>query len=375
MIPWSIMTALVGCSITFYLFVRYVWLLHLSPVITGFLLIVFLIAGCFPLLAYYSFEAVLGKYYPLWRYTMYFIFIGCVILMVLTMTSDVLGFIAYKAGWLATPPFSHEFALRFNLITMIAALLITVYSLYEGVKVPPVKEVSIASGKITTDKKIVLLTDIHIHRVINPEKVRQIVGRVNALEPDIILLAGDIIDDDMGRIADTANLLGKLKAKNGIYFVSGNHEFYAGYRDSLVTMKKLGFKTVENSGVDLGDVFVAGIPDWRTARRIGLIVAPETAFARAKPEQFRILLSHTPFDTGAGNLFDLVVSGHTHGGQIFPFHILSALSNKYLAGLYDLDDGAKIYVSRGAGQWGPQMRFLAPSEITLIKLTHQNKEK
>ena len=375
MIPWSIMTALVGCSITFYLFIRYVLLLHLSPVATGILLIMFLIMGCFPLLAYYSFEQFLGKYYPLWRYTMYFVFIGCVILMVLTMALDISGFIAYKAGWLTTPPFSHGFALRFNLITIIAALLITVYSLYEGMKVPAVKEVSIASEKITTDKKIALLTDIHIHRVINPDKVRKIVEHTNALEPDIILLAGDIIDDDMSRISDTAYLLKELKAKGGIYFVSGNHEFYAGYRDSLVTMKKLGFKTVENSGVDLGDIFVAGIPDWRTAYRIGLIVAPKTAFARAKPEQFRILLSHTPFNTGAGELFDLVVSGHTHGGQIFPFHILSALSNKYLSGLYTLDNGGQIYVSRGAGQWGPQMRFLAPSEITLINLTSKNKEK
>lgn len=375
MIPWSIMTALVGCSITFYLFIRYVLLLHLSPVATGILLIMFLIMGCFPLLAYYSFEQFLGKYYPLWRYTMYFVFIGCVILMVLTMALDISGFIAYKAGWLTTPPFSHGFALRFNLITIIAALLITVYSLYEGMKVPAVKEVSIASEKITADKKIVLLSDIHIHRVINPDKVRKIVEHTNALEPDIILLAGDIIDDDMSRISDTAYLLKELKAKGGIYFVSGNHEFYAGYRDSLVTMKKLGFKTVENSGVDLGDIFVAGIPDWRTAYRIGLIVAPETAFARAKPEQFRILLSHTPFDTGAGELFDLVVSGHTHGGQIFPFHILSVLSNKYLSGLYTLDNGGQIYVSRGAGQWGPQMRFLAPSEITLINLTSKNKEK
>ena len=130
MIPWSIMTALVGCSITFYLFIRYIWFLHLSPVVTGILLIVFLVMGCFPLLAYYSFEPVLGKYYPLWRYTMYFIFIGCVILMVLTITLDTCWFIGHKIGWLQSSPFSREFCLRFNWITLFTALLITVYSLY-----------------------------------------------------------------------------------------------------------------------------------------------------------------------------------------------------------------------------------------------------
>ena len=79
-------------------------------------------------------------------------------------------------------------------------------------------------------------------------------------------------------------------------------------------------------------------------------------------------MSHTPVDFGKDNIFDLEVSGHTHGGQIFPFHVLAKLHNRYLAGLYQMENGAQIYVTRGAGQWGPQMRFLAPSEITVIRL-------
>lgn len=372
MIPWSVMTALVGCSITFYLFIRYIWFLHLSPVVTGILLIAFLTMGCFPLFAYYSFEPLLGRFFALWRYIMYFVFVGCVILMVLTIASDTVCLIGYKTGCFRLSPFSYDFCRHFNWIVILAALSITCYSLYEGTKVPDVKEVNIVSDKIKRDRKIVVLTDIHIHRVISRDKVRQIVERTNALAPDVIILSGDIIDDDITKIAQTANLLKGLKAKEGIYFVSGNHEFYAGYRDSLVTMKKFGFKTVENTGFDLGDIFIAGIPDWRTSRRIGLIADTNAAFAKAKPNQFKILASHTPFDMGADNHFDLVVSGHTHGGQIFPFHILTVLANKYLAGLYKMDNDALLYVSRGAGQWGPQMRFLAPSEITLINL--KNKE-
>lgn len=85
-------------------------------------------------------------------------------------------------------------------------------------------------------------------------------------------------------------------------------------------------------------------------------------------------MSHTPADFGKNNAFDLEVSGHTHGGQIFPFHIFTKLYNKYLAGLYETDNDAAIYVSRGSGQWGPQMRFLAPAEITILKLVPENDE-
>lgn len=100
---------------------------------------------------------------------------------------------------------------------------------------------------------------------------------------------------------------------------------------------------------------------------------PDTALAKARDNQFSILMSHTPADFGKDNP-DLIVSGHTHGGQIFPFHILSAWHNKYLAGLYNIGNGSQIYVSRGAGQWGPQMRLLAPSEITLINLTSKKQK-
>ena len=86
-------------------------------------------------------------------------------------------------------------------------------------------------------------------------------------------------------------------------------------------------------------------------------------------------MSHTPADFGKENLFDLEVSGHTHGGQIFPFHIPAKLKNKYLAGKYRMENGAEIYVTRGAGQWGPQMRLLAPSEITVLILKPEKEEK
>ena len=374
MFSWSVMASMVGCTITMYLFIRYVLMSSLSWPIAIILLFVLLLIGCVQPLSSYGFESLLGKYYPLYRYIIYFLFVGCVILAGLTLVCDSLWFVAYKTGLINCSSFSPSVCVKVNWCLIILALLINTYALYEGTKTPNVKELDIYSDKITADKKIVVLSDIHIHRVISSNKVKKIVERTNQLKPDIIILAGDVVDDNINKIGNVVDLLGGLKAKDGVYFVSGNHEFYAGYRDSLVALKKLGFKQIENSGVDLGDISLAGIPDWRTAQRIGLLIRIDAAFAKAKPNQFKILASHTPVSFGKENNFDLQVAGHTHGGQIFPFHILSAWHNKYLSGLYDIENNAKIYVSRGAGQWGPQMRLLAPSEITLINLKPEKKE-
>ncbi len=369
MLSWSVMASMVGCTITLYLFVRFVLLVKLGLFLTITLLFILLLIGCVQPLSSYAFENVFGKFYPLYRYGIYFLFIGCVILAILTMFVDISWLIANKTGLIGIAPMAKEYLPKVNLFLIASALILTVYALYEGTKVPDIKEINITSDKVAENKKIVLLTDIHIHRVINPEKVKKTIEKVNSLDPDIILLAGDIVDDSKDKISDITNLLKKLKAKQGIYFVSGNHEFYAGYRDSLVTLQRLGFKSLENSGIALKDIYIAGIPDWRTAQRIGLIISLDAALKNSTPQQFKILLSHTPVNFGKENNVDLIVSGHTHGGQIFPFHVLSWLQNQYLSGMYNLENDTKLYVSRGAGQWGPQMRLFAPSEITLINLT------
>ena len=368
MFSWSVMASMVGCTITMYLFIRYVLMSSLSWPVAIILLFVLLLIGCVQPLSSYGFEEILGQYYPFYRYMIYFLFVACVILAGLTLVCDSLWFVAYKTGLVNYTSVSKDVCTKVNLILIATALVLAFYALYEGTKVPNVKELDISSAKITKNKKIVVLSDIHIHRVISKNKVKEIVERTNQLEPDVVILAGDVVDDNINKIGDIVDLLGGLRAKDGVYFVSGNHEFYAGYRDSLLALKKLGFRQIENSGVDLGDIYLAGIPDWRTARRIGLLIRLDAALAKAKPNQFKILASHTPANFGNENNFDLQVAGHTHGGQIFPFHILSAWHNKYLAGLYDIENDAQIYVSRGACQWGPQMRLLAPSEITLIKL-------
>ncbi len=364
----AVTTSFLGCLATLFLYFRYVWLWHPGIFINLACLAGLLLAGCIPLLVGYQFENVLGKFYPYYRYGLYFVFIGCVILFTLTLIGDALWLIAHQLGSVGKFPCGREFCKFYNMVLIGSAFFMSCCALYAGTKVPGVKTVEIASSKISEPKTIVFLSDIHIHRTINPEKVAAIVEKANGFNPDLILLGGDVIDDEVAKVGNVTGLLGGLKAEDGVYFVTGNHEFYAGYKETVSELQRLGFKFLENSGVSLGDVYLAGVPDMFAGQSFGKKADLKKAFSAAEKRQFRLLASHSPADWGQDNNFDLEVSGHTHGGQIFPFHLFTLLHNKYLSGLYRTENGARIYVSRGAGQWGPQMRFLAPAEITVIKL-------
>lgn len=365
---WMTATALTGCTITGYLFFRYTWCLALETPVKILLFLFFMFLGCLPLLVGYHFEKYLGNFYTMYRYTLYFLFVFCVILFTLTLISDaVFGVICYTTTWLRNVGGLGCWWFKYGNILL--AFLFSVYALYAGTKVPAIKEVVFSSPKISEERKIVVLSDIHIHRAVSPSKIEGIVNKTNALDPDVILLVGDTLDDIPSRVQDITKLLHRLQAKEGVYFVSGNHDFYIGYQEAVSELKKQGLVSLENKGVSVtGNIYIGGVSDVRTSARHGLKTDIKSIFEKAKPEQYKILMSHTPIDFGDENNFDLEVSGHTHGGQIFPFHILAKLYNQFLFGSYRLKNGAKIYVSRGAGQWGPQMRLFAPSEITLIKL-------
>lgn len=250
------------------------------------------------------------------------------------------------------------------------ALLLSLYAAHEGEKIPPIKEVVIYSQKITEKQKIVLLSDLHISLEIPDEKIQKIIQRVNVLNPDLIILSGDILDDEISTLTSKAKLLADLKAKSGVYFVLGNHEIYFGREyQSKKLLQAQNLILLENSGIEANaQIYVGGIPDSFSRRVHGHSIDLQRTFANSREGQFRILVSHTPRNFYAKTNFDLELAGHTHGGQIFPFFFMVYFLNDFFAGLYDMANGAKIYVSRGTGQWGPQMRLFAPSEITLIKL-------
>ena len=370
----AITTSVLGSLAAVILFLRYCAFTSIDVWIKSLWFILFILVGCLPILAEYRFEQYLGKFYVPYRYVLYFIFVTMIILFSLTVIRDVVWFVLRLFSDKFIPLSSPNLPL-INTITIALAFIIGCLSLYNGMKVPDIKNITVFSDKIFEDKKIVFLPDLHLHRALTKAKLQGIVEEVNAQNPDLILLGGDMIDDEPERIDEQLQILKQLRAKKGIYFVSGNHEFYHDFSKTTKVLQSLGFKLLENSGVSIDkDLFLGGIPDIHSRSLSGKNYDLDKTFASAKPKQYKILMSHTPanFDQTP---FDLEFAGHTHGGQIFPCVLFIYVHAPYIAGWYDLNENAKIYVSRGSGQWGPQMRFLAPSEITVLDLKTTQSEK
>lgn len=265
---------------------------------------------------------------------------------------------------------------RVNRVTLCVALLISFYAVYEGVKVADVKEVVLKTDKVKQPFTFVQLSDIHIHRGVSVKKIERLIEQVNGLKADAVLLTGDIGDDESPEAGLIARKLEKLNGRHGLFVVMGNHELYNNYKMWEQVFQASGMRVLYNEGTVPGrsDIFIGGVTDASFRRLKNLKPDIGGAMRRAKPDQYRILMSHSPLPNGKNapdqsELFDLQISGHTHGGQIFPFHFLVKPVNKYLAGLYTPENSdSKIYVSRGTGYWGPPMRLFAPSEITLFKI-------
>ncbi|MCK6588138.1 MAG: metallophosphoesterase [Polyangiaceae bacterium] len=222
--------------------------------------------------------------------------------------------------------------------------------------------------------RVVQLTDIHIGPTIGREWLASIVERVNALKPDLIVITGDLVDGSVEALRDHVAPLADLQSKHGTYFVTGNHEYYSGADAWIAELRRLGVRVLRNERVAIGegdDVFdLAGVDDW-SAKGFGGDHGANLARALEgrDPNREVILLAHQPkqIREAAALGVGLQISGHTHGGQIFPWTLFVKLDQPYIAGL-SLHEGTQIYVSRGTGYWGPPMRVGAPAEITVLEL-------
>jgi predicted MPP superfamily phosphohydrolase len=218
---------------------------------------------------------------------------------------------------------------------------------------------------------IVQLTDLHIGPTIGRSFLDEIVPRVNALEPDIVAITGDLVDGSVAELRDQVAPIAQLKAKRGIFFVTGNHEYYSGAEEWVAELSRLGVKVLRNERVALAEgLELAGIDDYN-ARGMARGHGPDLprALEGRDPTRALVLLAHQPraIDEAARLGVGLQLSGHTHGGQIWPWGYLVRLQSPYVAGLFRVG-GAQLYVSKGTGYWGPPMRLAAPAEITRVVL-------
>ncbi len=220
---------------------------------------------------------------------------------------------------------------------------------------------------------IVQLTDVHVGPTIGRAFIEQIVRTTNALSPDMVALTGDLVDGSVEELGPLVEPLRELKAKDGVFFVTGNHEYYSGADAWIAHLRTLGIRVLRNERVPIrgGDGFdLAGVDD-TSAHNFGHGHGQDVPRALAGRDESRavVLLAHQPKAVrDACKLgVDLQLSGHTHGGQIWPWGYAVRLDQPHVAGFHD-HEGTAIYVSRGTGYWGPPMRLAAPAEITRIEL-------
>jgi predicted MPP superfamily phosphohydrolase len=251
------------------------------------------------------------------------------------------------------------------------------WGVWSAIRPVEVKRVSIRLKKLPASLsglRLVQLTDMHIGLTIGRDFVEDVVRKVNALEPDIVAITGDLVDGSVEDLSIAVAPLGEIEARLGTFFVTGNHEYYSGADSWLAFLGTLGIRVLRNEHVELskdGEVLhLAGVDDW-TAHQFGNGHGSDMTRAMAERDVSKpvVLLAHQPvhFDEARAHGVDLQISGHTHGGQIFPFGLLTRLAQPFLSGLHQRGD-SQIYVSSGTGYWGPPMRIAAPAEITLIEL-------
>ncbi len=225
--------------------------------------------------------------------------------------------------------------------------------------------------------RIAQISDVHVGPTIGREFLDQIVDRVNAERPDLVVITGDLVDGSVAALEAHVAPLGRLAAPEGVYFITGNHEYYSGAVAWCAHLETLGIHVLRNVSCAIGgdDGFtLAGVDDW-TAHQFARL-APghahdlEGALRDVHPDRPVVLLAHQPKSVreAAARGVDLQLSGHTHGGQLVPFNFLVRLQQPFVAGLARVNERTQIYVSRGTGYWGPPMRLGAPAEITLLTL-------
>ncbi|MGZ5270374.1 MAG: metallophosphoesterase [Ramlibacter sp.] len=258
------------------------------------------------------------------------------------------------------------------------ALAITLLGLLNTRRTARVKRVDVPIAGLPAALEgftIAQISDLHVGPTIRARYIQRIVDRVNALEADAVAITGDLVDGPVGELGPHVAPLAGLRARHGSFFVTGNHEYYAGAAPWLAEVRRLGIRVLLNEHVlidrDGTTLLLAGVtdftahhfdPDHQSDPVAALAGAPTLVGAK-------VLLAHQPRSAAAAEQagFDLQLSGHTHGGQFLPWVFFVRFQQPFTAGLHRLGR-LWVYVSRGTGYWGPPKRFGAPSEITRLRL-------
>jgi predicted MPP superfamily phosphohydrolase len=257
------------------------------------------------------------------------------------------------------------------------ALVAALYGYFEALSIRT-ERVVVASPKVPPGKRItvVQVSDVHVGLIVRKERLARIAATVRRAAPDLIVSTGDLVDGQLDDIGLLASQLRELRPAQGMFAVTGNHEYYAGLGQALDFTQRAGFRVLRGEVFPVNDWFtVAGVDDHREGQgdRSGESSAEQRLLESLPHDRVILLLKHRPIvaDKGGG-LFDLQLSGHVHKGQLFPFNLVTYLFYPVRTGFSRLPGGGSLYVSRGTGTWGPPLRFLAPPEVTVFEFVHRD---
>lgn len=309
-----------------------------------------------------------------------FIWLGCLVMMALGL------FIGDLLRWLSlVAPVDAERRLWLGRVVGQASLglgsLLSGYALFQGLRQVAIKRVTVpvpGLPRALDGLRIVQITDVHIGPTLRGSWLRRVVDTINGLRPDLIAITGDLVDGPVAALRPHVAPLSELKSRHGTFFVTGNHEYYAGANEWIAELRRLGLQVLRNERVSVvhdaaaaaeGSLDIAGVDDFHSHSFPGH--GPDLARAVEGRQKNRplVLLAHQPaqIHEAVEHGVTLQLSGHTHGGQLWPWGFFVRLQQPFIAGLHRIGQ-TFLYVSCGTGYWGPPMRLNAPAEITELCL-------
>ena len=296
------------------------------------------------------------------------------VLFVWSVLGQVLGVVLLLAG--VPDPLRARLVAVAVLVTVVALLA---WGHHEAMRVPRVREVDVPMPRLgpgLDGLRVVMITDTHYGPINRAQWSAAVIDRVNDLHADVVCHVGDVADGTVAVRLEQAAPLERVRATSARVYVTGNHEYFSEAQGWLDYFQRIGWDVLHNKHITVvrgGDTLVIAGVDDRTARASGLEghgADLGAALAGADPQLPVLLLAHQPKQIPAAVEagVDLQISGHTHGGQIWPFNFLVRLDQPVVAGLSRHGDRTQLYTSRGTGFWGPPFRVFAPSEITVLTL-------
>ncbi len=363
----------------YYLFVKISIAFALGGGFRIFLILFFLVMVFTPLIGYgferYGLDSVTRSTSFIGYTWMGFAFLcfSCFIVM------DIYQVLIDAGGWISPAFFSHfSTSSKYSFfIPFFLSLLVALYGYFEAKEIRT-ERIVVRTSKIPKDVdrlKVVQISDVHLGLIVREERLTQILQEVKKATPDILISTGDLVDGQINNLSGAAEILREINPRYGKFAITGNHEFYAGLTQALDFTKKSGFSVLRGEGLIVaGLINLAGVDD-PAGRSLGVFkeISEKGLLSGLPKGKFTLLLKHRPvLEKDALGLFDLQASGHTHQGQIFPFRIITRIFFPYDGGSFPLPNHSLLHVNRGSGTWGPPLRFLAPPEVTVYELIHED---